>query len=133
VSERGFVRAKETLGDLSKATIQQLTVLFDACEYAGDVWLGATNKPKSGYTADDKRVPDVIEDEQNRLWHIQEAVAKELQRREPTPDKDDEYDRACILIKWHQVSGMDDLTMYADGMKILTAHVTAHPRTGWKL
>ena len=120
-SERACFIAKETLGDLSKATIQQLVALFDACEYAGDVWLSAINKPRSGYRGDDERVPDVIEDEQNRLWHMQETIVKELQHREPTPKLHDEHERACIFIRWYQVAGEDNLSLYADGMKILTA------------
>ncbi len=121
VNERACFRVKEALGDLSNATIQQLAVLFDACEYAGDVWLSAANKPRSCYEGDDERVPDIMEDEHNRLWHTQETIVKELQHREPAPEPHDEYERACILVKWYQTSGEDNLSVYAEGMKILTA------------
>jgi hypothetical protein len=74
-SQRARKVARATAGDLSSSTVGQLSALYDACECAAAVWLGAVNQPRAGYDGEDSNVLRIMEDEQDRLFYIQEAIA----------------------------------------------------------
>jgi hypothetical protein len=113
--------ARVTLGELSKASIQQLVTLFDACSSAQDIWNGAGMMPRSGYEGDDERVPTILSDEWMRLFYLKEAIVAEVRRR-PMPDRY-ETERARVLVAWYDATGEDDTNLYRDMIKSLTAIV----------
>jgi hypothetical protein len=77
-SDRAEKAARVIVGNLSSSTVDQLVTLYDACECAAEVWLGAVNKPRSCYEGDDKNVVRIMDEEMDRLWHIQELIVAEF-------------------------------------------------------
>jgi hypothetical protein len=113
-SDRTEKTARVIVGDLSSATVDQLVILYDACECAVAVWVGAVNQPRACYEGDDKNVVRIMDEEMDRLWHIQELVIAELRRRAPEPNHDpiqrrrDQVERARVLIDWFCKDDDDD-------------------------
>jgi hypothetical protein len=113
-TERGRKTASAAIGDLSSATVDQLATLYDACESAVAVWLGAVNQPRSCYEGDDEHVVDIMDQEMDRLFYIQELVVAELRGRAPEAIHDpcrrrqDRVVRARVLMDWFCKDDDDD-------------------------
>jgi hypothetical protein len=113
-SDRAEKAARVIVGNLSSSTVDQLVTLYDACECAAEVWLGAVNKPRSCYEGDDKNVVRIMDEEMDRLWHIQELIVAELRRRTPEPHQQpvdrrrDQVERARVLMDWFCKDDDDD-------------------------
>jgi hypothetical protein len=100
-------QAHAALGDLSLAKMHQLTSLYEALFCAREVWSGAANQPRTGYENNDRRVPEIVDDEEGRLFYMMQVVAKEAALRK-TVGEQDALERRSILANWVCRAGDDD-------------------------
>jgi len=113
VDARDKELAREALGDLSGASIIQLSLVYEACRHADDVWLSAGNKPAASDGENIDYVDDISARECSRLNWMCDLIVAELRRRPFSNDRD-ERERARVLADRFHVVGQGDAALHAD-------------------
>ena len=98
--QRAKRQAREALGNISKASIDQLACLYEALGIVQFVWNGARKQPRCAFEGDDDRVPDLCDEELGRIFRMQGMVALEAYRHAPCGSKFDEERRLAIIADW---------------------------------